>query len=66
MSERMNEAKLSSLRINNVELSEITIIYEKSQVLNTLPLLQISHSVEIIAASRGRRYEVIKPLRIRR
>ena len=34
MSERMNEAKLSSLRINNVELSEITIIYEKNQVLN--------------------------------
>ena len=34
MSERMKEAKLSSLRINNVELSEIAVIYEKSQVLN--------------------------------
>ena len=31
---RMSEAKLSSLRINNVELNEITINYEKSQVLN--------------------------------
>ena len=28
------EAKLSSLLISNVELNEITIIYEKSQVLN--------------------------------
>ena len=62
----MSEAKLSSLLISNVELNEITIIYEKSQVLNTLPLLQRSHSVEIIATTRGRRYEDTKPVRIRR
>ena len=58
--------KLSSLLTSYVELNEITIMYEKSQVLNTLPLLQRSHSVEIIAPTRGRRYEVTKPLRIRR
>ena len=30
----MNEAKLSSLITSNVELNEISINYEKSQVLN--------------------------------
>ena len=30
----MSEAKLSSLLISNVEVNEITIIYEKDKVLN--------------------------------
>ena len=62
----MNEAKLSSLIISNVEPKEYAITYEKNQVLNTLPLLERSHSVENITTTRGRRYEVTKPLRIRR
>ena len=32
---------------------------EKNQVLNTLPLLQRTHSVEIITTTRAKRYEVL-------
>ena len=39
---------------------------KKNQVLNTLPLLQRRHSVEIITTTRGKKYEVTQPLRIRR
>ncbi|KAF0138530.1 MAG: hypothetical protein FD143_3649, partial [Ignavibacteria bacterium] len=42
-----------------LRLIKYQLFMKKNQVLNTLPLLQRSHSVETIAATRGKRYEVL-------
>ena len=67
--EWMNEAKLSSLLTSNVEPNEIAVIYEKSQVLNTVVVACpgqniIRSKIDIISTLWSSRYDAGLKVRI--